>query len=114
MPMLTCAFAPQTRTAEAAVKAPRKNLRVVLSDTTRLLSRLLYQVVGWSLERMPPPARGPSSDSGGQRVPVIGSILDEFAWNHHKISPKWILGISPAAPNKAAPQRRLISVGAWS
>src|SRR5689334_17892103 len=72
MPMLTLSFAPQTRTAEAAVKAPRKNLRVVLSDTMRLLSRLLYQVVGCSLERMPPPARGPSSDSGGPACSVTG------------------------------------------
>jgi hypothetical protein len=33
MPTLTLSFAPQTRTADAAVRAPRKNLRVFGSDT---------------------------------------------------------------------------------
>src|SRR5262249_55831647 len=37
MPTLTFSFAPHTRTADAAVRAPRKNLRVFGSDTTRLL-----------------------------------------------------------------------------
>src|SRR5215831_14053953 len=33
MPTLTLSFAPHTRTADAAVRAPRKNLRVFGSDT---------------------------------------------------------------------------------
>src|ERR1017187_6581220 len=37
MPTLTLSFAPHTRTADAAVRAPRKNLRVFGSDTARLL-----------------------------------------------------------------------------
>src|SRR5690242_14354541 len=35
--MLTLSFAPHTRTADAAVIAPRKNLRVFGSDTAKLL-----------------------------------------------------------------------------
>src|SRR5262245_13582871 len=37
MPTLTLSFAPHTRTAEAAVRAPRKNLRVFGSDNAKLL-----------------------------------------------------------------------------
>src|SRR4051812_25590775 len=56
MPTFTFSFAPQTRTADAAVRAPRKNLRVFGSDTMRLLLRQLYQGaaglphsgIGWS------------------------------------------------------------------
>src|SRR5271154_3510651 len=36
MPTLTLLFAPQTRTADAAVRAPRKNLRVFGSDKVKL------------------------------------------------------------------------------
>src|SRR5262245_6911770 len=54
MPTLTLSFAPHTRTADAAVKAPRKNLRVFGSDTTRLLACRLYQGAGWILQAMPP------------------------------------------------------------
>src|ERR1700733_14843937 len=39
MPTLTLSFAPHTRTADAAVRAPRKNLRVFGSDTVKLLFR---------------------------------------------------------------------------
>src|SRR5215831_15175271 len=42
MPTLTFSFAPHTRTADAAVRAPRKNLRVFGSDTTRLLFGVDY------------------------------------------------------------------------
>jgi hypothetical protein len=36
MPTLTLSFAPHTRTADAAVRAPRKNLRVFGSDNLKL------------------------------------------------------------------------------
>src|SRR5579859_3900560 len=39
MPTLTLSFAPHTRTADAAVRAPRKNLRVLGSDIVGLLFR---------------------------------------------------------------------------
>src|SRR5579872_4381321 len=44
MPTFTLSFAPHTRTADAAVRAPRKNLRVVRSDTCYSFSRQLYQL----------------------------------------------------------------------
>src|SRR5947209_15452483 len=46
MPTLTLSFAPQTRTADAAVRAPRKNLRVLGSDTARLLFPLIATSTG--------------------------------------------------------------------
>ena len=52
MPTLTLSFAPHTRTADAAVKAPRKNLRVVGSDTARLLFALIVSVPGWMLAEL--------------------------------------------------------------
>src|SRR6185295_16541522 len=48
MPTLTLSFAPHTRTADAAVRAPRKNLRVFGSDNAKLLFASLYQVTGWT------------------------------------------------------------------
>src|SRR5487761_2119062 len=49
MPTLTLSFAPHTRTADAAVRAPRKNLRVFGSDTVRLLFALIVSGGGLGL-----------------------------------------------------------------
>src|SRR6478752_4782532 len=48
MPTFTLSFAPHTRTADAAVRAPRKNLRVFGSDTARLLCGLIVSSSGSS------------------------------------------------------------------
>src|SRR5262245_53330789 len=47
MPTLTLSLAPHTRAADAAVRAPRKNLRVFESDTTRLLLAPIVSSGGW-------------------------------------------------------------------
>src|ERR1035437_4553855 len=55
MPTLILSFAPQTREAAAAVTAPRKNLRVLGSVTTKLLIAVI--ISGGSPRSAPPERR---------------------------------------------------------